>query len=341
MTESMLRHNGGPALDEAFPEPENDSPLRLRVIRVHINDWVASTRGLTCEEEGFFWRFNLLLYDRMGVLADDDAMNARALSVDIRTFRRLKSRLVSLGKIQIEEGRLSHPRIVREIETYLAEYKRRSQAAKEREARRREEQDRPKIAPTLPGLLPEFSRKSAGSQPEVQAIFPVSPPELNGHKYEKTNEINGCTATTVTTTGPRASCARAFPKPKPKPLSVESPYSPPMGDGPLDEPFEEFWKVFPTGRKQGKGGAKDAFRKIITGRHRKGLRAKAVELIEGAKRYAASRPDPQYTPMPSTWLNEGRWEDDAASLPPPPPPEQTAVWDEFRRARELDEQVAE
>ena len=26
--------------------------------------------------------------------------------------------------------------------------------------------------------------------------------------------------------------------------------------------------------------------------------------------YVASDPDPAYTPMPSTWLNQGRWEDD-------------------------------
>jgi hypothetical protein len=33
-------------------------------------------------------------------------------------------------------------------------------------------------------------------------------------------------------------------------------------------------------------------------------------IIAAAKRYADTRPDPQYTPMPSTWLNGGRWEDD-------------------------------
>jgi hypothetical protein len=32
--------------------------------------------------------------------------------------------------------------------------------------------------------------------------------------------------------------------------------------------------------------------------------------VEAAKQYAATKPDPKYTPMPAKWVNEGRWEDD-------------------------------
>jgi uncharacterized protein YdaU (DUF1376 family) len=311
---NYLGHNGGPAFFDASTAADDDadSPLRIRVIRIHINDWVASTRGLSCEEEGFFWRFNLLLYDRMGVLVDDDQMNARALSLDVRAYKRLKARLVHLGKIQIAEGKLSHPRVVREIENYVAEYKRRSASAKEREERRREAKLAPKIDGNSTGSSPEVQPKSARSSPEVRQMFTAHPAEVNGHLFEKDNKINGSTATTLITTLADASRARAFPKPKPKPLSEDSPYSPPMGDDPLDEAFEQFWAAFPPGRKQGKGGARDLFRLIVTGRHRK-RRAKAADLIDGAKRYAATRPDPQYTPAPTTWLNQGRWEDEGGS----------------------------
>jgi hypothetical protein len=76
--------------------------------------------------------------------------------------------------------------------------------------------------------------------------------------------------------------------------------------------FEEFWAAFPPGRKTAKGDAAEIFHKITFGKHKK-LKASINALIDGARRYAASKPDPDYTPMPSTWLNQGRWLDDAPS----------------------------
>jgi hypothetical protein len=73
--------------------------------------------------------------------------------------------------------------------------------------------------------------------------------------------------------------------------------------------FERFWAAFPPGRKTDKGGTRDLFVDIVTGKHKK-RRASAEVIVAAAERYAATRPDPQYTPMPKTWLNGGRWEDD-------------------------------
>lgn len=91
--------------------------------------------------------------------------------------------------------------------------------------------------------------------------------------------------------------------------------------------FEQFWAAFPDGRKRDKGDCRDLFVKIVTGRHRK-RRATADVLIAAARRYRASRPDPDYVPMPSTWLNGGRWEDDL------PEPKGSSVDDEMRRRLE-------
>jgi hypothetical protein len=77
----------------------------------------------------------------------------------------------------------------------------------------------------------------------------------------------------------------------------------------LDAAFEEFWKAFPPGRKVDKGDTRDLFKQIASGRHKK-RRAPASVITEAAKRYAATKPDPQYTPKPMTWLTGGRWEDD-------------------------------
>jgi hypothetical protein len=83
----------------------------------------------------------------------------------------------------------------------------------------------------------------------------------------------------------------------------------------VDLDFERFWKAFPPGRKQDKGCARDLFRKFVTGKL-KTRRASADTLIAAAERYAASKPNPEYTPMSSTWLNRGRWEDDVCQPDP-------------------------
>jgi hypothetical protein len=89
----------------------------------------------------------------------------------------------------------------------------------------------------------------------------------------------------------------------------------PAGTGSVDLDFERFWKAFPTGRKLDKGGASDLFRKIVTGKH-KTRRATATTLLAAVERYAASKPNPEYAPKPSTWLNGGRWEDDVCQPDP-------------------------
>jgi hypothetical protein len=97
----------------------------------------------------------------------------------------------------------------------------------------------------------------------------------------------------------------------------------------LEAAFETFWVAFPDGRKRGKGGTADLFAQIAAGKHRK-RRATAQELVDGARRYAASHPDPKYVPMPETWLNGGRWADDIAQ------PDIKAN----QAKREFDEQIA-
>lgn len=77
----------------------------------------------------------------------------------------------------------------------------------------------------------------------------------------------------------------------------------------LDEKFEQFWRTFPAGRKRAKGKCRWMFRNIASKSHFL-HRATADEMIAAAREYAASKPDPQFVPMPLTWLNQGRWEDD-------------------------------
>lgn len=71
--------------------------------------------------------------------------------------------------------------------------------------------------------------------------------------------------------------------------------------------FSEFWKAYP--RKAGKDAARKAFDR------RKVTRDVLGEMLGAIKAQAASvqwqRDAGQFIPHPSTWLNEGRWQDEA------------------------------
>jgi len=96
----------------------------------------------------------------------------------------------------------------------------------------------------------------------------------------------------------------------------------------LDAQFEEFWKVFP--KQVGKQQAWAKWRQITS---EEGMDTRALckdsgeylwihvqatpeRIIAGARRYRKNQTDPQtyrvkdFTCMPVTWLNNGRWEDD-------------------------------
>jgi hypothetical protein len=69
--------------------------------------------------------------------------------------------------------------------------------------------------------------------------------------------------------------------------------------------FETFWAAYP--RKVGKAAAAKAWRRIKPGKE---LQAKILAAISSAMASADWRRDGgRYVPNPSTWLNQGRWDD--------------------------------
>jgi hypothetical protein len=73
-------------------------------------------------------------------------------------------------------------------------------------------------------------------------------------------------------------------------------------DNTSDFDFNEFWSIYP--RQQARGKAKEAFVKAT-----KDFGLEPV--MDGVRRYAAdpNLPDPQFVPLPATWLNQERWAD--------------------------------
>jgi hypothetical protein len=92
----------------------------------------------------------------------------------------------------------------------------------------------------------------------------------------------------------------------------------------LAEPlFDEFWGVYPL--KVGKGAARKAYRHALD-------RGGDAEILAGAKRYAASKPDPKFTAHASTWLNADRWLDETKPVHFRIPAPKT--WAEIKAERE-------
>ena len=66
--------------------------------------------------------------------------------------------------------------------------------------------------------------------------------------------------------------------------------------------FEDFWRAYP--RKVGKRAARDAFTEAVR-------EVDPQVILAAAKRYAADpNREPQFTAHPTTWLRQGRWDDE-------------------------------
>ena len=73
--------------------------------------------------------------------------------------------------------------------------------------------------------------------------------------------------------------------------------------------FDAFWASYPTApRKTDRPKAREAFWSIVHGKHVGIPRTAASVIVAGAAAYAATRPDPQFVPLPTTWLNGERWQ---------------------------------
>jgi hypothetical protein len=70
--------------------------------------------------------------------------------------------------------------------------------------------------------------------------------------------------------------------------------------------FEDFWQAYP--RKVGKKSAETAYKKIKPSQR---LFAKMIETIEAFKKSKQWQDENgRFIPNPSTWLNQGRWDDE-------------------------------
>lgn len=91
-------------------------------------------------------------------------------------------------------------------------------------------------------------------------------------------------------------------------LVLDPPKQPPVK---VEDPFDRFWRIYP--KKDAKQAAIKKFARLI----KSGVDPEKI--IGGATRYASQRngQDQQYTALPTTWLNQGRWLDESHREAPP------------------------
>lgn len=88
-------------------------------IRWYKRDPNAALAGfavLTLEERGAYDTVLDLIYAHQGDLNDDDHYLAGWMRSDVRVWRRLRKRLIGLGKLYVHAGKLRNGRADREIE---------------------------------------------------------------------------------------------------------------------------------------------------------------------------------------------------------------------------------
>ena len=80
----------------------------------------------------------------------------------------------------------------------------------------------------------------------------------------------------------------------------------------VNQDFEEFWKAYP--KKTGKDLARTAFAKRKVNNELLQTMLKAIAQQKNTDQW--KKDNGQFIPMPATWLNQGRWQDEVVSIAP-------------------------
>lgn len=128
--------------------------------------------------------------------------------------------------------------------------------------------------------------ESAASPPEVTRDAPVTPPVV-GHEFDTKHQA-----------------------PVKEKVSKPSASHPVAGAG--DRRFDAFWQAYP--RKVGKDAARKAFGKRKPDDELLAAMIRAVDTQRASPGWL--KDGGEFIPHPSTWLNEGRWQDEAVSIEP-------------------------
>lgn len=99
---------------------------------------LAGMMALTLEERGAYNTVLDLIYARDGAVDDDDRFIAGWLRCDVRVWRRIRTRLLDLGKLYVADGQLRNSRADAEVDRGLSRLASASDAGKASAAKRQQ-----------------------------------------------------------------------------------------------------------------------------------------------------------------------------------------------------------
>lgn len=160
------------------------------------------------------------------------------------------------------------------------------------------------------GLCPDVSEESE----TIRLIWPDIVKEyerLDAHRIRSSESRARHSDVTVTQEAPPSPQEKVSPHPF-KENTTSSPQES-LDQTEFDRLFDEWWQAYP--RKVGKKAAKTKFIAIL--RKSKEPLALVEQMIAAVKEQAVKLEwldRPQYCPHPTTWLNQGRWEDEVVAI---------------------------
>lgn len=92
----------------------------MKIAHISVADWALAYQDAPLELEAVGWRLTVRLYGAGGTIPDDDAANARALRLDVRTWRRLKAELLRRDLFYLQDGHIGNERVDVEVAAYTA-----------------------------------------------------------------------------------------------------------------------------------------------------------------------------------------------------------------------------
>ncbi len=149
--------------------------------RFFPSDWRTGCLILNLEEEGLYIRFCAYMYDTGSAPPDDDAKTSRLLHVHIHQYRKVMASLIAKGKIIRAQGLLINERVQVELDRYRSERVARTEAAKKREAYRKEQ-----LQHEIAQSLRDRAAKKATPPVNPGVDPPVDPPVVSGVTPETT-----------------------------------------------------------------------------------------------------------------------------------------------------------
>ena len=167
---------------------------------------------------------------------------------------------------------------------------------------------------TVLSVLAEFFTIDGGRYSNAK-LMRVWLSSNEAHKKRKTAGSKGGKAKALLTNNKTPSNAKAMlkqPEPEPEPIKNKQ-----KAAAFLTPEFDKFWQSYPLcKRKTDKPKARVVFQNIVSGKHKQIPKTPPDKIIDGITDYANSMPDPEFIPLPTTWLNGERWGDTLQNLSP-------------------------